>query len=169
MNDERRIDPNHDTTRAVLRVVGPATLGVGLVFMAVGLVSFFRSFGGFEPPRYFWCAFVGIPLTWLGAALCQFGYLGAVGRYVMGEMAPVQKDAFNVVARGARPGVEALARAVGQALGHNPFAPVVPCHRILGAGGWSGGFSAHGGALTKMRMLTIEGACPGGTPSLFPY
>jgi len=114
MNDERRIDPNHDTTRAVLRVVGPATLGVGLVFMAVGLVSFFRSFGGFEPPRYFWCAFVGIPLTWLGAALCQFGYLGAVGRYVMGEMAPVQKDAFNVVARGARPGVEALARAVGR-------------------------------------------------------
>ncbi|WP_245610845.1 methylated-DNA--[protein]-cysteine S-methyltransferase [Xenophilus azovorans] len=66
-------------------------------------------------------------------------------------------------------GDKALSRAVGQALGHNPFAPVVPCHRILGAGGWSGGFSAHGGALTKMRMLTIEGACPGGTPSLFPY
>jgi len=66
-------------------------------------------------------------------------------------------------------GDKALSRAVGQALGHNPFAPVVPCHRILGADGWSGGFSAHGGALTKMRMLAIEGACPGGTAPLFPF
>lgn len=111
MDDERRIDPQHKQTRAVLRLVGPVTLGVGLVFVAVGLVSFFRSFGSFEPPRYFWCAFVGIPLTWLGAAMTQFGYLGAASRYVMGEMAPVQKDTFNVVAHGVRPGVEALARA----------------------------------------------------------
>ena len=51
-----------------------------------------------------------------------------------------------------------LARAVGQALGHNPFAPVVPCHRVLAAGDRPGGFSAHGGADTKRRLLTIEGA-----------
>lgn len=50
------------------------------------------------------------------------------------------------------------ARAVGQALGANPFAPVVPCHRILAAGGRSGGFSAHGGAHTKLRLLELEGA-----------
>jgi len=49
-------------------------------------------------------------------------------------------------------------RAVGQALGHNPFAPIVPCHRILAAHGASGGFSAEGGARTKLRMLEIEGA-----------
>lgn len=49
-------------------------------------------------------------------------------------------------------------RAVGQALGHNPFAPLVPCHRILAAHGASGGFSAEGGARTKLRMLEIEGA-----------
>lgn len=48
------------------------------------------------------------------------------------------------------------ARAVGQALGFNPFAPVVPCHRILAAGGKPGGFSAHGGACTKLQMLTAE-------------
>ena len=53
-----------------------------------------------------------------------------------------------------------LARAVGQALGHNPFAPVVPCHRVLAAGGKPGGFSAHGGATAKLRMLMIEGARP---------
>jgi methylated-DNA-[protein]-cysteine S-methyltransferase len=61
-----------------------------------------------------------------------------------------------------------LARAVGQALGFNPFAPVVPCHRILAAGQRPGGFSAHGGAATKLRMLAAEGAAPqGGTGSLF--
>ncbi|HVJ54329.1 MAG TPA: methylated-DNA--[protein]-cysteine S-methyltransferase [Aliidongia sp.] len=51
-----------------------------------------------------------------------------------------------------------LARDVGQALGQNPFAPVVPCHRVLAAGGKMGGFSAPGGVETKRRMLQIEGA-----------
>ena len=55
-----------------------------------------------------------------------------------------------------RLGDPGLARAVGQALGHNPFAPVVPCHRVLAAGGRSGGFSANGGVVTKLRMLQIE-------------
>jgi len=57
-------------------------------------------------------------------------------------------------------GDKGLARAVGQALGLNPFAPVVPCHRVLAAGGKWGGFSAHGGAASKLRMLAIEGARP---------
>ncbi len=51
------------------------------------------------------------------------------------------------------------ARAVGHALGLNPFAPVVPCHRVLGAAGKPCGFSAHGGVATKLRMLQTEGAC----------
>lgn len=57
-----------------------------------------------------------------------------------------------------------LARAIGQAMGANPFAPIVPCHRVMAAGGKPGGFSARGGALTKLRMLGIEGALP---PDLF--
>jgi methylated-DNA-[protein]-cysteine S-methyltransferase len=60
----------------------------------------------------------------------------------------------------AQLGDKGLSRAVGQALGHNPFAPVVPCHRVLAAGGKPGGFSAHGGATAKLRMLMIEGARP---------
>ena len=64
-------------------------------------------------------------------------------------------------------GGKGLARAVGQALGLNPFAPVVPCHRVLAAGGKTGGFSAGGGAATKLRMLAMEGACVGGTLPLF--
>jgi O-6-methylguanine DNA methyltransferase len=58
----------------------------------------------------------------------------------------------------AQLGAPRAARAVGQALGHNPFPIIVPCHRVLAAGGKIGGFSAHGGAETKRRMLAIEAA-----------
>jgi methylated-DNA-[protein]-cysteine S-methyltransferase len=64
-------------------------------------------------------------------------------------------------------GDRALARDVGQALGQNPFAIIVPCHRVLGANGKVGGFSANGGVETKIRMLTIEGAELGSKPTLF--
>ena len=66
-----------------------------------------------------------------------------------------------------RVGEPGAARAVGQALGRNPFAPIVPCHRVLAAGGRSGGFSAQGGVATKLRMLQIEGARIGAEPGLF--
>ena len=70
-----------------------------------------------------------------------------------------------------RLGDRLLARDVGQALGQNPFPIVVPCHRVLAASGKSGGiktggFSAPGGVDTKLRMLSIERAQPGG-PTLF--
>jgi methylated-DNA-[protein]-cysteine S-methyltransferase len=60
-----------------------------------------------------------------------------------------------------------LAQSVGQALGRNPFPIIVPCHRVLGAGGRLTGFSANGGLETKLRMLAIEGAHPGAAPTLF--
>lgn len=57
----------------------------------------------------------------------------------------------------ARLGAPGAARAVGQALGRNPFPIIVPCHRVLAAGRKIGGFSAHGGTATKRRMLAMEG------------
>jgi methylated-DNA-[protein]-cysteine S-methyltransferase len=57
-----------------------------------------------------------------------------------------------------RLGEPGAARAVGRALGRNPVPIVVPCHRVVAAGGRTGGFSATGGVSTKMRMLAIEGA-----------
>lgn len=60
-----------------------------------------------------------------------------------------------------------LARAVGQALGSNPFPIIVPCHRVLASGGKTGGFSAPGGVETKFRMLAIERATTDNSPSLF--
>jgi len=74
------------------------------------------------------------------------------------RIAPGQTRSYGEIA--AELGDKGLSRAVGQALGHNPFAPVVPCHRVLAAGGKPGGFSAHGGATAKLRMLMIEGARP---------
>ncbi|AXK81020.1 methylated-DNA--[protein]-cysteine S-methyltransferase [Pseudolabrys taiwanensis] len=67
-----------------------------------------------------------------------------------------------------RLGDKALSRAVGQALGENPVPIIMPCHRVLAAGGKSGGFSAAGGVATKLQLLTIEGAQPGG-PTLFDH
>jgi len=69
----------------------------------------------------------------------------------------------EVAAQLGKPGA---ARAVGQALGANPFAPVVPCHRVLAAGGKAGGFSATGGIKTKLQLLLNERAAFG-EPGLF--
>jgi methylated-DNA-[protein]-cysteine S-methyltransferase len=83
------------------------------------------------------------------------------------------------VARGIRPGAtlsygeiaerlgdRTLARDVAEALGQNPTPIIVPCHRVLAAGGKMGGFSAPGGVRTKLRLLSIEGA-QYGEPMLF--
>jgi methylated-DNA-[protein]-cysteine S-methyltransferase len=58
------------------------------------------------------------------------------------------------------------ARGVGEAMGQNPCPIIVPCHRVVAAGGKTGGFSAPGGAATKLRLLAIEGAASD-TPTLF--
>jgi methylated-DNA-[protein]-cysteine S-methyltransferase len=61
-----------------------------------------------------------------------------------------------------------LAREVGVALGQNPTPIIMPCHRVLAANGKPGGFSAVGGVATKLRLLSIEKAQPGG-PTLFEH
>jgi methylated-DNA-[protein]-cysteine S-methyltransferase len=66
-----------------------------------------------------------------------------------------------------RLGDSSVAREVGQSLGQNPFPIIVPCHRVLAAGGKVGGFSAAGGVTTKLRLLDIEGAQVGEAPTLF--
>jgi methylated-DNA-[protein]-cysteine S-methyltransferase len=58
------------------------------------------------------------------------------------------------------------ARDVGEAMGRNPVPVVIPCHRVLAAGGKLGGFSAHGGAATKARLLALEGVHLDGGPRL---
>ncbi|HTS67574.1 MAG TPA: methylated-DNA--[protein]-cysteine S-methyltransferase [Terriglobia bacterium] len=55
-------------------------------------------------------------------------------------------------------GKPAQVRAVGRALGRNPIPLIIPCHRVVAAHGRPGGFSAHGGRVTKARLLALEGA-----------
>ncbi|HWW21376.1 MAG TPA: methylated-DNA--[protein]-cysteine S-methyltransferase [Steroidobacteraceae bacterium] len=80
---------------------------------------------------------------------------------IVRQIPPGQTLSYGEVAtRCADP---AAARTVGQAMARNPFPIIVPCHRVLAAHGKNGGFSAHGGVSTKLRLLAIEGA---GTLSL---
>jgi methylated-DNA-[protein]-cysteine S-methyltransferase len=67
-------------------------------------------------------------------------------------------DTITYGAIASRLGAPHAAREVGQALGANPVPLIVPCHRVLAAGGKLGGFSARGGVTTKSRLLAIEGA-----------
>jgi methylated-DNA-[protein]-cysteine S-methyltransferase len=55
-----------------------------------------------------------------------------------------------------RAGAPRAAQAVGQVMGNNRFPLVVPCHRVVAAGGGNGGFSAPGGVDTKLRLLALE-------------
>ena len=80
-------------------------------------------------------------------------------------IAPGRTLTYGDIAK--RLGVPHESREVGQALGRNPIAIIVPCHRVLGADGKMGGFSANGGVATKRRMLEIERAPAVGAGPLF--
>jgi len=80
-------------------------------------------------------------------------------------IAPGETSTYGQVARAM--GEPGAARAVGKALGENPWPIVVPCHRVLAASGRMGGFSAEGGANTKAQLLTLERARTSAAPTLF--
>ena len=63
---------------------------------------------------------------------------------------------YGILAKELGGGWEA-ARDVGQAMAKNPVALIIPCHRVLAAGGKVGGFSAPGGSASKIKMLELEG------------
>ena len=88
--------------------------------------------------------------------------LGTIGEFAARvyqatrEIPAGQTATYGELARAL--GQPGSARAVGQALGKNPIPLIIPCHRVLAAGGKPGGFSAYGGRATKAKMLAIEGA-----------
>jgi hypothetical protein len=127
MSEESKIDPRHAKMRVVLRTLGPVVAGMGVLFIVIGFGSFITSFGNFEPPKYFWCAFVGIPLLFVGVVMCTFAFLGLLTRYIVAEAAPVQKDTFNYLADGTKGGVKTIASAIGEGLSAGRATNV--CHR----------------------------------------
>lgn len=72
---------------------------------------------------------------------------------------------YGEVAAGLR--ASGASHAVAQALARNPFMIIVPCHRVLEAGGYADKISAHGGAISKRRLLSIDGALATNRPTLF--
>lgn len=98
----------------------------GALLVLIGFGSFFASFatigrglsggpiGETAMPRYFWCAFLGMPLLFVGSTLCMLGYGGAVLRYWSGETSPVAKDTFNYVADGIQPGLRSVGRSLAE-------------------------------------------------------
>jgi methylated-DNA-[protein]-cysteine S-methyltransferase len=102
-------------------------------------------------------ALVGGEAVSLAAVPLAWGRVGAFERRVYEitqRLAPGETSTYGDVAREL--GDAGAARAVGVALGRNPWPLVVPCHRVLAAGGKLGGFSAPGGVATKERLLAIE-------------
>ncbi len=108
---------SHKEIRGLMRVVGPVVVGVGGLLTLVGMGSFFSSFGSFEPPRYFWCAFLGLPMVAFGMSICQFAFLGSFQRYIASESAPVARDTFNYMVDGTQESVKTLSRSVGAGCG----------------------------------------------------
>jgi methylated-DNA-[protein]-cysteine S-methyltransferase len=64
---------------------------------------------------------------------------------------------YGTLAKEVGAGGPEAARDVGQAMARNPVPLIIPCHRVLAAGGKVGGFSAPGGSDAKIRMLELEG------------
>lgn len=89
---------------------------IGLALTAIGIGNFFYAFANGGMPSYFWCAFLGIPMTGVGLMLAQFGFLGALVRYQAGEVTPVVTDTFNDLAEGTQTGVRSMSKALGQGL-----------------------------------------------------
>lgn len=107
MNEQQQ---KHQRTKRVLKIVGAVVAVCGLALAVTGLADFFSSFGSGDPPKLFWCAFVGFPMLAIGVALLLFGFRKEIARYVKNEATPI----FNEAAREIRPGVSDMASAARQ-------------------------------------------------------
>lgn len=117
------MDQNHEKKKRVLRTLGPIVLGAGILCVVIAIADFLgagsRGMGGFGPmsmnmhgPKYFGLFFLGAPLIFVGAIMCNFGYMRDVAKYASKEMAPVAKDTFNYMAAGTKEGVKNIASAI---------------------------------------------------------
>ena len=126
---------------------------------------------------------VQLPEAAPGAAWARLRrrYPHAVEDHVRQVVAPFNRRVYEV-ARAIPPGETSTygqiakaigepgaARAIGRAMGDNPWPIIVPCHRVLGADGKAGGFSANGGVETKAKLLTIERARTNAAPTPVSY
>lgn len=104
--------PAQSAIRSGLRTAGVCVLVIGLVCVVIAAAELFGS--GNEPPRHFWLGFIGLPLLFVGGVMCMYGFMGAAGRYLAGETAPVAVDTINYVAAGTKGAVETISKAAAK-------------------------------------------------------
>lgn len=108
---------------------------------------------------------IAVDLTWIDLDMSGIPeFRSRVYRVARGIPAGSTMSYGEIAARLGQP---TEARLVGEALAKNPFPIVVPCHRVLASDGRLGGFSAAGGVMTKLRLLSIERVQAPGTLPLF--
>ncbi|CCV08715.1 Methylated-DNA-protein-cystein methyltransferase [Mesorhizobium metallidurans STM 2683] len=137
--------------RRLLRQAGvsPSTVQPQWV---VELVASIRAYAAGEDVD-----FSNVPVDLAGIDDFRLAIYDAARKLAFGET-----TTYGELAKSA--GHAGLARETGAALGANPVPLVIPCHRILAAGGKIGGFSAPGGSATKEKMLAMEGVLVGPPP-----
>lgn len=133
------------TRRLLLRHLPDAEAAEPPPAVAGAVAAAKRYFAGEEAD------FSDIPLDLAGQSEFFRAVYDAARRVPWGET-----TTYGTLARDLGAGPEA-AREVGQAMAKNPVALIIPCHRVLAAGGRVGGFSAPGGAASKLKMLALEG------------
>ena len=133
------------TTRILLRRLPGAEAGTPTPSVSEAIATVKRYFEGEETD------FSGVRID-LGEQDAFFKQIYAAARRVGWG----RTTTYGALAKEIDAGPEA-ARDVGQAMAKNPVPLIIPCHRVLAAGGKVGGFSAPGGSAAKIRMLELEG------------
>jgi methylated-DNA-[protein]-cysteine S-methyltransferase len=138
--------------RRLLRLDGAIPAGTRPAWVA-DLIDAIKAYAAGETVD-----FSTVPVDLTGIDEFRLAIYDAARRLTFGEV-----TTYGELAK--RAGHAGLARETGAALGANPVPLVIPCHRIVAAGGKIGGFSAPGGSTTKERMLCLEGVQVGPPPS----
>jgi hypothetical protein len=104
--------------RSFLRTAGPLVLLVGLVCVGVATASMFGAFesSSFGPPKYFWLAFIGLPLLFVGSVMTMNGYMRELMRFQAGEAAPVAADAVNYMANETKDAMQTVAKSAAKGI-----------------------------------------------------
>lgn len=133
------------TRRLLLRNLADASPAEPPPAVAAAVAEVRRYFAGERAD------FSGVPLD-LSNQSAFFRQIYAIAR----KLGWGETTTYGALARELGTGPEG-AREVGEAMARNPVALIIPCHRVLAAGGRIGGFSAPGGSASKQRMLALEG------------
>ena len=86
---------DHELKKKKIKSLGKVLLVIGIILDAIGFISFFGAFTGGGFPSLFFCAFIGIPITGIGAMLTMVGYKRETMKYMKDESMPIYKESYR--------------------------------------------------------------------------